>query len=324
MEPQKMIGKIKGPITIFPTHFNKNGDLDTGAMKTVAQYANEVYAGRDGCVMIAGSTSEFYAMTDRESLDMIKSVVDVCHGKTPVIAGTGRAATGLSLDLSLKAQDLGIDMAMITNPYYMHVSEEGLYRHFSTIAEALDIGVMIYDNPTTSKIAIPVPLMKRLSKVPNIIAVKENTSNVENYYWMTQNIDPADMVVACGIGALAYLFEAPLGCPAFISELVCFAPEYAFAIYDAAKNKDYDEMKRQVELLNPYHQFVSACVSRRNIPTVLGSELGGKATSVYQSIIKKAMEMVGLPGGIVREPLENITETETDELRSVLKTLGII
>ena len=324
MKPSEMIKKIKGPLTIFPTHFNKNGDLDLGAMKAVAEYATTVYKGHDGCVMVAGSTSEFYAMTDKETLDMLKTVVDICHGKVPVIAGTGRAATGLSLDLSLKAQDVGIDMAMLSNPYYMHITDEGLYRHFSTVANALDIGVMIYDNPTTSKIAIPVPLMKRLSKVPNIIGVKENTNNVENYYWMSHEIDPEDMVVACGIGALAYLFEAPLGCPAFVSELVCFAPKNAFAIYDAAQKKDYVEMKKQVDLLIPYHQFVSKCVARRNIPTVLGSELGGKATSVYQSIIKKAMEMVGLPGGIVREPLENITDAETAELKSVLQVIGII
>lgn len=324
LKPEEMIKRIKGPLTIFPTHFKDNGDLDLGAMRATAQYARETYRGHDGCVMIAGSTSEFYAMTDEESLAMIRTVAEELDGSVPLIVGTGRAATRLSVDMSVRAQDLGIDMAMITNPYYMHVTEEGLYRHFSQIAERLDIGVMVYDNPTTSKVAIPPHLMQRLSKVPNIIAVKENTTNIENYYWMTQLVDPEDMVVACGIGHLTYLFEAPLGCPAFVSELLCFAPKIAFAIYDAAVARDYVAMKAQLDLLVPYHRFVAGCVARRRIPTVLGQELGGKATAVYQSILKKAMELVGLPGGIVREPLENITDEETAELKHVLQSIGII
>ena len=324
LKPQEMIKRIKGPLALFPTHFDKNGDLDLGAMRVAAEYARETMRGRDGCIMIAGSTSEFYAMTDDESADMIKVVVDTVGGVVPVIAGTGRAATRLSISMSKRAQDLGIDLAMITNPFYLHVTEEGLYRHFSLIAEQLDIGVMVYDNPTTSKVAIPPQLMQRLSKVPNIIGVKENTISIENYYWMRHAVDPADMVIACGIGHLTYLFEAPLGCPAFVTELVCFAPEIAFAIYDAAVKRDYAAMKGQLDKLIPYQQFVGRCVARRSIPTVLGQELGGKATAVYQSILKKAMELVGLPGGVVREPLENITVAEVLELKQVLTAIGIL
>ncbi|MGH0054241.1 MAG: dihydrodipicolinate synthase family protein [Sphaerochaetaceae bacterium] len=324
LRPETMIKKLKGPLTIFPTHFAANGDLDLGAARASAQYAKEVYAGHDGCIMIAGSTSEFYAMTDEESLTLIKTVVDEINGAVPVIVGTGRAATRLSIDMSLKAQDLGIDLAMVSNPYYMHVSEEGLFRHFSQIAEQLDVGLMIYDNPTTSKIAIPPHLMKRLSQVPNIIGVKENTTNIENYYWMRTMVHPEDMVITCGIGHLMYMFEAPWGSPAFVSELLCFAPDLAFGIYDAATEKDYGKMKELLDSLIPYHQFVSRCVARRKIPSILGQEWGGKATTVYQSILKNAMELVGLPGGIVREPLENITDQEVKELRSVLIEIGIL
>jgi 4-hydroxy-tetrahydrodipicolinate synthase len=324
LRPEEMITRLKGPLTIFPTHFAANGDLDLGATRASAQYAKEVYAGHDGCVMIAGSTSEFYAMTDEESLALIKTVVDEIAGSVPVIVGTGRAATRLSIDMSLRAQDLGIDLAMVSNPYYMHVTEEGLYRHFSQIAEQLDVGLMIYDNPTTSKIAIPPHLMQRLSKVPNIIGVKENSTNIESYYWMRSVVDPKDMVITCGIGHLMFMFEAPWGSPAFVSELLCFAPKLAFDIYEASVSRDFIKMKELLDSLIPYHQFVGRCVARRKIPTILGQEWGGKATSVYQSILKKAMELVGLPGGIVREPLENISDAETTELKEVLQAIGII
>ncbi len=324
LKPQEMIKKLKGPLALFPTHFDKKGDLDLGATKASAEYAKETMRGRDGCIMIAGSTSEFYAMTDVESADLIKTVVDTIGGSVPVIAGTGRAATRLTIDMSKKAEDLGIDLAMVTNPYYMHITEEGIYRHFSQVAEELSIGVMVYNNPTTSKIAIPPHLMQRLSKVSNIIASKENTTNIENYYWMINSVNPEDMVITCGIGHLMYLFEAPLGSPAFVTELVCFAPNIAFAIYEAAQQKDFVRMKAELDRLIPYQQFVAKCVARRPIPTILGQEWGGKATAVYQSILKKAMELVGLPGGVVREPLENITDAEVKELKEVLKTIGVI
>ena len=324
LKPQEMIQTIKGPIALFPTHFDHRGELDLGAMRASIQYAVETMQGKDGCIMIAGSTSEFYAMTDDESAAMIKAVVEVAGGKVPIIAGTGRAATRPTLAMSIRAQDLGIDCALISNPFYMHVTEEGLYRHFSQVAERLDIGIMVYDNPTTSKIAIPPGLMHRLSKVPNIIAVKENTTNIETYYWMSHAVDPADMVITCGIGHLTYLFEAPLGCPAYVTELVCFAPGIAYAIHEASLARDYTTMKRQLDRLIPYHRFVASCVARRSIPTVLGAEIGGKATAVYQSILKHAMELVGLPGGIVREPLENITDGEVAELREVFSVIGII
>jgi 4-hydroxy-tetrahydrodipicolinate synthase len=319
-----MFAKIRGPLTIFPTHFNSDGKLDLGAMRASAEYAKEAYKGHDGCVMIAGSTSEFYAMTDNESAAMIKTVADVLSGHVPVIAGTGRAATGLSVEMTRRAVDLGIDMALISNPYYMHISEDGLYRHFSQIAESISIALMIYDNPTTSKIAIPPHLMAKLSKIPNIIAVKENTVSIENYYWMSQAVDPKDMVISCGIGHLMYLFEAPLGCRAYVSEILCFAPKIAFAIQDAAERGDYEGMRAESSRLDPYLRFVSRCVARRNIPTILGAEYGGKATSVYQSILKKAMELTGLPGGIVREPLDNITDAETVELKGILRDAGVV
>lgn len=324
LAPHEMIKRLEGPLALFPTHFNSNGDLDLGAMRASAQYARQTMRGKKGCVMIAGSTSEFYAMTDDESAAMIRTVVDALGGEIPVIAGTGRAATRLTQDMSERAQDLGIDCAMISNPYYMHVTEEGLYRHYSLVAERLHIGVMVYDNPTTSKIAIPPRLMGRLSKVPNIIGVKENTTNIETYYWMRQEVDPADMVIVCGIGHLTYLFEAPLGCPAFVTELVCFAPGIAYAIHDAAVARDYVAMKAELDRLIPYQRFVASCVARRNVPTILGQEWGGKATTVYQSILKCAMELVGLPGGIVREPLENITDAEKTELAEVLRMIGVL
>lgn len=320
----EMLKKIKGPLALLPTHFNNDESLDLGAMRATTEFALNAMQGKDGCIMIAGSTSEFYAMTDDESLAIIRTVVDVVKGKVPVIAGTGRAATGLTIDMSLRAQDAGIDLAMVSNPYYLMITDEGLYRHFSRIAEALDIGVMIYDNPTTSKMSVPVDTMKRLAQIPNIIATKENATDMDKIYWLIHETDPLEFAVTCGIGNNYYIYEAMLGVQAFVTDLMCIAPSLAYAMYDAACLHDYARMKAVLDQLVPYNQFISRCVAKRRIPTTIETGYGGRATSVYQSVMKKAMELVGLMGGVVREPLENLTSEEVCELRTALIESGIV
>ena len=320
---KEVIKKIRGPLALLPTHFNSDESLDLGAMRETAEFAASAMEGKDGCIMIAGSTSEFFAMSDDETLDLIRAVVDTVKGRVPVIAGTGRAATGLTIEMSKKAQDLGIDIAMISNPYYMMTTDEGLYRHFSKVAEALDIGVMIYDNPTTSKMAVPVPIMKRLSKIPTIISTKETSIDMDKIYQLVHETDPEEFVVTCGIGNNYYAFEAVLGVRAFSTDLICICPDLAYAMHDAAVAGDYEQMVRVLDQIKPYNDVIAACVARRKIPTTIETGYGGRATTVYQSVMKKAMELIGLPGGVAREPLENLTDEEVAELRDALIRCGV-
>jgi len=320
---QQMLEKLNGVIGLIPTHFKDDETLDLGAMRETTEYACEQLKGHEGAIMIAGSTSEFYAMTDEETLQMIDTVVKTANGRVPVIAGTGRAATGLTIDISKRAEILGIDCAMISNPYYMQITEEGLYRHFSKVAEALDVGVMIYNNPSTSKMFTPPNVIARLSKIPNIIASKENATTIEKYYWMKTETDPSEFKVCCGIGHLNYMFEAPFGCPAMVTELLLLAPNLIFDFYDACKVQNFAEANKLMDQIIPYHKFIARCMTKRSVPSSNDPEIGGRATALYQSVIKRAMELRGLPGGVVREPLENITDAEVAELKEVLKECGL-
>jgi dihydrodipicolinate synthase/N-acetylneuraminate lyase len=89
-------------------------------------------------------------------------------------------------------------------------------------------------------------------------------------------------------------------------------------MYEADCAKDYQGMKKVLDQLVPYNRFIAKCVASRRIPTSIETAHGGRATAVYQSVMKKAMELVGLPGGIVREPLENLTGAEVKDLRRAL------
>jgi len=321
--PEQLKDRIKGLIHMPMTHFDESGELDESAIRVGVRHALTALKGEDALFLIAGTTAEFYALTDEEILRIIRLVVQEVDRKFPILAGTGRAGTKLTIEMSQKAQQLGVDGVLIVAPYYNLATEEGLYRHYESVASNIDVGIMIYNNPVASKVWIPPHLMKRLSKIRNIIADKENTPNALAFYMMQKAVNPQDMVIIAGLGHLMFSFETLYSIPAFVTELVNFAPELAIGLYRAARSKDYERAKEIADRLGSYDLFVSDCARRRAIPTVLSPSTGGSESPVYQSIIKQAMNLVGLPGGKVREPMENITPGEKEELKEVLQGLGV-
>lgn len=119
------------------------------------------------------------------------------------------------------------------------LSDEGLVRHYLRLADALRIGVVIYNNSVVSKLWMPPHLMARCAEHPNIIADKENTSDVTLYKTMRDAIDPAKMTVLCSLGDLQFAYTAALGCPGFVSMTANFAPELSLALLEAADACDF-------------------------------------------------------------------------------------
>jgi len=325
MTPAHLKEKIKGMIHLVMTHFDEEERLDRKALRTAVRHAVSALKGQDAVFLAAGSTAEFYALNEEENKELIRIVVDEVGGAFPVIAGTGRAATKVTIELSRFAQEAGSDGVLIVNPYYQPVTEEGLYRHFQKIAASIDIGIMVYNNAVASKLWIPPDLMARLSKIENVVADKENTASAGAYYAMQRAVDPADMVIVAGLGHLMFSFEALYGCPAFVTELVNFAPHLAIDIYKAAAARDFSILTSLVDRIAPFYDFLTRCAQRRSpVPGVLSPSLPVGELPLYQSVTKAAMSLAGLPGGRVREPMENISDAEREELRAVLESIGII
>jgi len=316
---------MKGIVHLVMTHFDESGRLDEKAIRVSVNHGVNALRGRDAVFVILGSTGEFYAMTDDECKKVIDIVVEEVGGAFPVFAGTGRPGTECTVQMSRYAQEAGADGVLIVNPYYLPVTKEGLFRHFKIIAESIDVGIMIYNNPVPTKLWIPPDLMARLSKIENIIADKENTANALAYYWMQRAVDPADMVVICGIGQLMYPFYALYGCPGFVTEYVNFAPDIAISLYEAALERDFDKVTKLSDRIAPYHAFLAELAQKRGlVPTILSPYVSSNELPFYQSVIKESMSLVGLPGGMTRQPMENITPEEKKQLREVLKTMGIL
>ncbi|MBD3306257.1 hypothetical protein GF339_07695 [candidate division KSB3 bacterium] len=325
MSPQELKQHLKGVIHLVMTPFMDADDLDEEALRVGVRHAVNALKGEDAVFLATGSTAEFYAMTEEENARAIQIIVAEVSGEFPVIAGTGRAGTKLTVKASQQAQELGADGVMVVPPYYNPVTKDGIYRHFKTVAENIDLGIVVYNNPLACRLWIPPDLMVRLSKIDKVVGDKENTANALKYYGMQRTVDPDDMVILCGIGQPMYVFEAVFRCPGFVTEFVNFAPEIAIDLYKAAQQRDFDRVTQIMEKMAPYFQFLAKLARRRStVPTILSPYLASPELTLYQSVIKSAMEIVGLPGGKVREPMENLTDEDKEELRDVLKQMGSV
>lgn len=325
MKPKELKDKIRGIIHLVVSPFDENGQLDEKALRKSLEFTINALKGQDAVFLTTGSTAEFYAMTDEECKKAIAVAVEEVAGKFPIIAGTGRPGTKLTIKMSQYAQQVGADGVLVVSPYYQPPTKEGLFRHFKEVAENIDIGIMIYNNPVTSKLWIPPELMARLSKIENIVADKENTTNALAYYWMQKAVDPKDMVIICGIGQLMYTFCALYGCPGFVTEFANFAPDIAISFYEAAQQRDFDKLTQLADKIAPYQQFLAELARKRSaVPTVLSPYISSSELPLYQTVIKEAMNLIGLPGGAVREPMENLTAQEKEGLRRVLTDMGIL
>jgi 4-hydroxy-tetrahydrodipicolinate synthase len=325
MNPKELKDRVKGVIHLVMSPFDEKGDLDTEALKRCVNHVAQALEGNDAVFVTTASTGEFYAMTDEECRTVMRVTVEEVAGRFPVFGGTGRSGTRRTIELSRYAQEVGADGVMVLCPYYQPVTEDGLYRHFKSLAGSIDIGIMIYNNPYTTKLWIPPHLMARLSKIPNIIANKENTADVAGFYFMQRAVDPADMVIVCGIGQLVYPFFALLKCPGFVTEFANFAPDTAVSLYKAAVQRDFDKMLELTDRIAPYYEFrAKAFAKRSRVPTVAAPGVAASDLALVHSIIKEAMTLIGLPGGTVREPLEKITAEEREQLRKVLQDMGVL
>lgn len=313
----------KGVFVVQTTPFNKDGSLDLEGMRANTRWLVERMAGKDFVLVPVGSTGEFYAMSEEENKAVIKMVVEETNGRLPVIAGTGRAGTIDTIKMCRYAESVGADGVQVILPYYHIPEEEGLYQHYKQIAESVNIGVMIYNNSAVSASWIKPPLMARLAKIPNIISVKENTPDVIAYNRMRRTVDPADMVVLCGIGELSFTFEALYGCPGFVSGAANFAPDLSYSIYQAAASRNFDRMCQLGDMIAVYFDFIGKMNASYGPHVGIGSAPAASGY-MYIGVIKAAMDILGLRGGEPRLPLIGLKEQDRAELKEILKGMKLL
>jgi 4-hydroxy-tetrahydrodipicolinate synthase len=161
--------------TAMVTPFDSKGHIDFA--KTTLLINHLIENGSDSLV-IAGTTGESPTLSKEEKIALFQHVVKVVDKRVPVIAGTGSNNTYATIELTKKAEEIGVDAVMIVAPYYNKPNQEGLYQHFKSAAEATTLPVMVYNIPGRSVVNILPETIIRLSKIDNIVAVKEASGNL--------------------------------------------------------------------------------------------------------------------------------------------------
>ena len=323
----KIFRKIcKGIIPVQYCPYTKEGDLDIeGLRKNTEFLVNFAKKGaKDLIIMTNGSTTEFYANSIEEQKTIIKTVVDVVNGDVPVIAGTSMAGTRETLKMTKYAESVGVDCAMVVLPYYHTPTKEGLYRHYKEIADAVEIVIMIYNNPAVSGTLLDPYLTQRLSKIENIVALKDNSPNAADYFLKSALINPEDMVLICGLGELHYLGSAVYGLryKGFVTWIGNFAPSLSYAIYEALKEGKLEKAHKATIKQLPLWNILGKFMKNRETPSIIPSIL--RTNYMYMSVGKACMDLTGLHGGPLRTPMENLTDEEKNELNRLLRKMGII
>ena len=167
---------FRGNMVALVTPF-RNGSVDREAMTDLV---DRVLAGGVSAVVPCGTTGESPTLSHVEHDQVVATVVEAANGRTPVVAGTGSNSTAEAVRLTKAAAELGANAALSVCPYYNRPTQDGLYRHFTTIADSSDLPVILYDIPGRTGVGLTLETLTRLGEHPNIAAIKEATGRIEN------------------------------------------------------------------------------------------------------------------------------------------------
>ena len=224
---------LKGVYSALVTPFNDDGSVDYGALRALIQWQLE--QGVAG-VSPVGTTGESPTLSPADHLKVIEATVEAVAGKAQIIAGTGANSTEEAILLTKEIIGLGVDASLQVTPYYNKPNAEGLYRHFAAVAD-LGVPVVLYNVPGRSAKEIPLPVVERLAKHPNVCAIKEAGGSVDRVSAIRQ-IAP-DLTILSGddaltlpmiaVGAQGVISVASNVIPAEMSRMVRLALEGDFA-----------------------------------------------------------------------------------------------
>ena len=224
---------FRGVFTALVTPFRR-GAVDDAAF--VALVERQIAAGVHGLVPV-GTTGETSTLSHDEHRHVVELCVKTVAGRVPVIAGAGSNATAEAIELTRHAKEVGATAALVVTPYYNRPSQEGLYRHYAAIAEAVDLPVLGYNVPSRTSVDISNDTLARLSKLPNIAGVKDATGDLSRASLQRLMCGP-DWVMLSGDdpSARGYVAHGGHGCISVTSNV---APQACAAFYEALLRGDW-------------------------------------------------------------------------------------
>jgi 4-hydroxy-tetrahydrodipicolinate synthase len=290
--------RLKGSIPALITPM-KNGAVDETAFRQLVAW--QIAEGSHGLVP-CGTTGESPTLSHDEHMRVIAICVEEANGRVPVIAGAGSNSTAEALALTKHAKSVGADAVLSVTGYYNKPSQEGIYHHYATIAEEVDIPIILYNIPGRAIVDISVETMARLSKHENIIGVKDATANLAR---------PSRERLACGKAwrllsgedatALGYMAHGGHGC---ISVTANIAPRLCSEFQDTCMRGDFAGARELQDRLMPLHDAMFLEPS--------------------PACVKYAASLLGLCHNEVRAPMMPATESTQGKVREAMIAAGLL
>lgn len=267
---------FKGVYTALITPFKKDKSFDDEAFKIIIE--EQIEAGIDGLVAV-GTTGESPTVTIEENVEIIKTAVNIAAGRTKIIAGTGSNCTREATIMTQKAAEFGADAALIVCPYYNKPSQKGLILHYQAIAQAVpNLPIILYNVPGRSGVKIEADTIIELSKVANIVGVKNATGNLQDTQDIIDKV-PETFSLLSGDDDLTYKF-IKMGGHGVISVASNLKPkEILNMVHFALAGKNDEAEKIDVEM----QEFFKACFYESNpIPIKCLMAMAGKCEEEYR------------------------------------------
>lgn len=290
---------IVGSIVALVTPMQEDGSVDYPALRRLIDW--HIVEGTD-CVGVVGTTGESPTVSVEEHCEIIRVAVEHAKGRVPIMAGTGGNSTAEAIELSRFAKQVGADCSLSVVPYYNKPSQEGIYRHFKAIAEAVDLPMVLYNVPGRTVADMQVETTIRLAQIPGIVGIKEASGEIDRAAWLIKQAPKGFSIYSGDDGTAIALML--LGGHGNVSVTANVAPRAMHALCIAAlEGRARDAVAIHLKLL-PLHKHLF-CESSP-APT------------------KWAMSQLGLCGAALRLPITPLTEAGQQLVGQALRESGLL
>ncbi|WP_435938768.1 4-hydroxy-tetrahydrodipicolinate synthase [Moraxella bovoculi] len=245
---QDIKSKLKGSITALVTPMKDDGAVDYDALGKLIDW--QIAEGTHALVAV-GTSGESATLSMDEHIDVIRFFVKHVAGRVPVIAGTGANNTLEAIELTQAAKEAGADCALLVAPYYNKPTQEGIYQHYKAVSEAVDMPQMLYNVPGRTIVDISQQTVERLMNLPNIIAIKDATGNLERGAALIKAVGD-HMVVLSGDDPTALEF-IKLGARGNISVTSNIAPKAMSQVFELALAGDFEKASEIHDIVKHLH-----------------------------------------------------------------------
>src|SRR3984893_17125766 len=289
---------FRGSFTALVTPFS-NGSVDEQAFRALVDW--QIAEGTDGLVPV-GTTGESPTLSHDEHRHVVEWCVEQVKGRVPVIAGAGSNSTKEAIELARHAEECGATAVLVVTPYYNKPTQEGLYRHFKAINDAIAIPIIIYNSPPRSVIDMSVETMKRLFELNNIAGVKDATANMVRVSQQREALGAEfNQLSGEDATALGFMAHGGHGCISVTSNV---APRLCAEFQGACLRRDYDAALKLQDKLIPLHQ--NLFVETNPAPA------------------KYALSVLGKCADTVRLPMVTLSDKSKTAVRDAMVHAGLI